>query len=59
MDVLDIVKNLGFQESELADTGEKMNYQVRGLQFSLLIHSAIFLLITNTGISESRLSQLS
>lgn len=34
-----------------------MNYQVRGLQISLLIHAAIFLLITNTGISESRLSQ--
>jgi len=34
-----------------------MNYQIRGLQISLLIHAAIFLLITNTGISESRLSQ--
>ncbi len=34
-----------------------MNYQLRGLQVSLLIHAAIFLLITNTGISESRLNQ--
>ncbi len=33
-----------------------MNYQAKGLQLSLLIHAAIFLLITNTGISESRLS---
>lgn len=34
-----------------------MNYQAKGLQVSLLIHAAIFLMITNTGISESRLSQ--
>lgn len=33
-----------------------MNYQLRGLQVSLLIHAAIFLLITNIGISESRLN---
>jgi periplasmic protein TonB len=34
-----------------------MSYQSKGLQISLLIHAAIFMLITNTGISESRLSQ--
>ncbi|MBU2621151.1 MAG: energy transducer TonB [Proteobacteria bacterium] len=33
-----------------------MNYQSKGLQFSLLIHAAIFILITCTSISESRLS---
>ncbi len=33
-----------------------MNYQSKGLQFSLLIHAVIFMLITCTSISESRLS---
>ncbi len=33
-----------------------MSYQAKGLQLSLLIHAAIFLMITNTGISESRLN---
>ncbi len=33
-----------------------MSYQVKGLQLSLLIHAAIFSLITCTDISESRLN---